>query len=347
MVRCQDIADIAGVSRQAVSAVLNGRGTAAVSAQTRDRILKIARELNYQPNESARSLARGCSRTVAFPYSPDTVLKLMRSPVYPRLIASLSTHFARKGYGFTLFPVEDIDNASQKLQMILSGRFDGIVCHVFYQKEELELFEKYKSRVVFFATTTALDATFADARIDGEPGIAELAEHFRCQGHTKIAYVGHKKDEKRLLQHLKIFSDCGVPISDKYIITGGNYRGNPGDSLVCFEETRKNWDILRQCTAVVFNNDYYALGGCSALRQLGAVPGRDIAVAGHDNLEECCEPFLTTTTAPYEILGERCVERLCAQLAGEEIFPAEKISNRLIIRQSTADFSYSEKKENE
>lgn len=346
MVRSQDIADIVGVSRQAVSAVLNGRGTSAVSAEKREKILKVARDLNYQPNESARTLARGCSRVIAFAYTTTNLLKLMRSPVYPRFIASLCFHLSQKGYGFTLVPLENDEDKNQLLQVVNSGRVDGVICHSFFDRENKKAREERSSRMVIFSSTTASEEWFSDVRINGVPGIVALAEHLRSQGHKKIAYVGQHAGERRLTQHLEIFAECGVPIADKYVITGGNYPGNPGDSLVCFEETRKNWDVLRQCSAIVFNNDYYAQGGCAALRLMGAEPGRDIAVAGHDNLEECEEPFLTTTTAPYEILGRRCVERICAQLSGKEIASEEKISNQLIIRQSTADHSLFQQKEN-
>lgn len=64
MVKSKDIAEMAGVSRQAVSAVLNGRGTSKVSKEKREKILRLARELHYRPNHTALSLAGRKTHTI-------------------------------------------------------------------------------------------------------------------------------------------------------------------------------------------------------------------------------------------------------------------------------------------
>ena len=335
MVRSQDIADIVGVSRQAVSAVLNGRGSSSVSAAKRELILKVAREMNYQPNYQAKNLARGCSRVIGFLYSQQSMLKMLRSPVYPRLINSLSVNLAARGYELSLIGIEDTCDADGILQTVNSGRVDGVICSSYFNSNDPRAEQKHPQQVIF-ATTTTSEEVFSDIRINGETGIAGLADHLRQQGHEKIAYIGQKGF--RLEQHLRIFAERNIPLSEKFIVTEGMYAGNPGDALTCFEITSLHLDMLRNCTAVIFNNDYYARGGCAALRQAGIVPGRDIAVAGHDNLEECDMPFLTTTTAPYDIMGERCAERICAQLNGRQVPSGETINNQLIIRASTADY---------
>lgn len=333
MVRSQDIARIVGVSRQAVSATLNGHGSSSVSAEKRAQIKRIARELNYRPNHQARALARGGTRVVGFAF--ETVHGFMHSPIYPRFIGSLLACLAERGYELSLLPIPQGEE-SRLPDILGSGRVDGVICHT--GRFIRALGKDVADRVVTFAETSAPAETIADLRIDGEAGISELAAHLRNAGHTRVAYVG--KTGSRLEQHRKVFARMGFPLAEELIFTGNAYRNDPGDSLVCFEETLRNWEKLRRCTAVVFNNDFCALGGCTALKLKGVVPGRDIAVAGHDDLEECASPFLTTTTAPYDILAQRCAARLCAQLAGEPPSPAvcEKIPNRLVVRQSTASF---------
>ena len=63
----KDIAKAAGVSQPAVSAVLNNRGNCRVSPETRSRILRIAEELDYHPNQAAR-LLRGHFQSILFEY---------------------------------------------------------------------------------------------------------------------------------------------------------------------------------------------------------------------------------------------------------------------------------------
>ena len=64
MVTLKDIAKKAGVSSMTVSRVMNGN-TKEVSGKTSERIKKIAREMGYVPNSSARALASRSSRLIA------------------------------------------------------------------------------------------------------------------------------------------------------------------------------------------------------------------------------------------------------------------------------------------
>ena len=64
MVTLKDIAEKAGVSSMTVSRVMNGK-TGTVSQQTSERIKKIAQEMGYVPNSSARALASRSSRLIA------------------------------------------------------------------------------------------------------------------------------------------------------------------------------------------------------------------------------------------------------------------------------------------
>jgi len=335
MVRSQDIARIVGVSRQAVSAVLNGHGSSSVSAEKRAQIKKVARELDYQPNSQARALARGGTRVIGFAFS--TVLGLMHSPIYPKFIASLIARLAERDYELSLLPIPDGEE-SRLPEIINSGRVEAVICHTGRLGRAVSPGSAARSRLVTFAETSSHPETEADFRIAGETGVAELADHLLKAGHTRIAYVG--KEGSRLEQHRKVFAEQGFPLAEELICTGRNYRNDPGDSLVCFEETLRNWEKLRRCTAIIFNNDFFALGGCAALRLKGVEPGRDIAVTGQDDLENSSSPFLTTTTAPYDRLAERCAGRVCGLLAGDaaDSSVCEVIPSQLIIRESTAAF---------
>ena len=62
----KDIARLVGISRQAAASVLNNSPVCHVSAAKREQILRIARELNYRPNEAAKVLKGKHSRTVGF-----------------------------------------------------------------------------------------------------------------------------------------------------------------------------------------------------------------------------------------------------------------------------------------
>ena len=63
-VTMKEIAKIAGVSQPAVSAALSSKGTTKVSEEMRRKILRIAEELNYMPNNAAQRLRGRATRTI-------------------------------------------------------------------------------------------------------------------------------------------------------------------------------------------------------------------------------------------------------------------------------------------
>src|ERR1700736_6419420 len=96
----KDIAHAAGVSQAAVSMVLNKTETPSVPAATRARILKLASELDYQPNHPARMLRS--ARTMAL----ACVIPDITNPFYPGLVRGLQSVAAPAGYDVLIFDTD-------------------------------------------------------------------------------------------------------------------------------------------------------------------------------------------------------------------------------------------------
>src|SRR3712207_5147762 len=90
----RDAARLAGVSQPTVSHVINNSGKPRVSAETRERVLAVIRELGYQPNEAARSLRTQRTQLIAL-LTPD-----LANPFYPVLAQVLQD--VLQGQGFEL-----------------------------------------------------------------------------------------------------------------------------------------------------------------------------------------------------------------------------------------------------
>src|SRR5258708_38433302 len=93
----KDIATAAGVSQAAVSMVLNKTETPSVPAETRARILKLASELDYQPNHPARMPRSARTMPLA------CVIPDITNPFYPGLVRGLQSVAASAGYEFLIF----------------------------------------------------------------------------------------------------------------------------------------------------------------------------------------------------------------------------------------------------
>src|SRR5258708_26477999 len=96
----KDIAAAAGVSQAAVSLVLNKAETPSVPAATRERILKLAGELGYQPNHPARMFRS--ARTMAL----ACVIPDITNPFYPGLVRGLQSVAAPAGYDVLIFDTD-------------------------------------------------------------------------------------------------------------------------------------------------------------------------------------------------------------------------------------------------
>src|SRR3972149_658365 len=84
----EKIARLSGVSRSTVSRVVNN--SPRVNPQTRDRVLEVIRQENYQPNLAARSLAAGRTRILGL-VIPMGVAALFSDPYFPLLIQGVSS----------------------------------------------------------------------------------------------------------------------------------------------------------------------------------------------------------------------------------------------------------------
>src|ERR1700756_3183990 len=118
----KDIAAAAGVSQATVSMVLNKAETPSVPDGTRDRILKLAGELGYQPNHSARTLRSARTMTLA------CVIPDITNPFYPGLVRGVQTVATPAGYDVLIFDTDGhAEGEARAVQWLLQGRADGVV----------------------------------------------------------------------------------------------------------------------------------------------------------------------------------------------------------------------------
>jgi len=119
-VTIKDISRIAGVSTAAVSIVLNGKP--GVSEDTRYKILRIARELNYTPNLLARSLVSRQSKSIAL------MITSPRNAIFPEIAAAIEEVLREHDYSLTLFSTfDDGDLEAKQFENIRARGVDGVI----------------------------------------------------------------------------------------------------------------------------------------------------------------------------------------------------------------------------
>lgn len=332
-VKLSDVAKDTNLSTAAVSMAL--RGSAGVSSATREKVKKSADRLGYIYDRSAALLRTGQSNTVGI------VVGTVSNSFFGKLVSGVDEVIGdTQKISFLLNTREDPDRQNYLLNRMREQSVDGLIlCPApGTTRHLLETMEGWNIPVVqMMRSISKAKGDFVSA--DYQSGIEALCAHFIRLGHTRIAFVGgaleHSATRQRIkgfriaLERAKLSADCIVRATN-------NSQG--GRSAVA--------DLLsheKPPTAIVCFNDHVALGVMAGVRAAGFVPGRDIAVAGFDNIDSGAEayPALTTVETHAHRIGREAAHLLLRRIADPSM-PAESIimPTHLVIRQSCgADLS--------
>lgn len=309
-----DLARHLNISIGTVSRALNGR--ADVSAETRERVLAAAAKLKYSPNQSGRSLRRGATHAVAFMLNPHPGDQQYGEPFFIPFLIGLQAKLAEHGLDLIVVMGAPGDYQQERLRRVVEAKLaDAVVLASTRRKDERI---DYLTDVGFpFATlgrSSSGGAGYPSLDLDFEKAGCEAVERLVARGDRRIAAVypppdlnfGHLflRGYRKGLRRHGIDPDPSL-VGSGTINEAGGYAVTPG--------------IMQgdsPPTAIIFNNDAMALGGCKALAELGLRPGRDVAVIVITDTPLCryFSPTLTSFRPPLEPLGRRLAEMLLASM---------------------------------
>ena len=176
MIRCKDIAEMVGVSRQAVTAVLNNSRPNCVSPEKRSEILKIAAQYNYHPNHAALALKTGKSNLIG----------IVMPPWHNPYIAELCMALQRALTAWNYTPFFTIDNnlnpVPGNLEQLLSLQVAGMITVA-----SSLLPDNIDIPVVSYFID---DPRFDSVCIDSHTSSRQISEYLQKCGHRKIGYLG-------------------------------------------------------------------------------------------------------------------------------------------------------------
>ncbi len=337
MIRSRDIAEKIGVSRQAVTAVLNGSRSGCVSLEKRRAILKIARELRYSPSHAAQVLVSGKTRTIGM--IMPWVENFGTSPTFGKFLCCLTAELERAGYTLSVLPVPNFDEETifrEVAQTLRTRRVDGFILQSFLIGEAAKKeIEEEKIPAVFYShpsDTVQHVPGICSVRFDEREAVRKLADFLRPHGPCASLLFSDSTDARTrscFLQSLEGFTPFFIKKDEFFAYENAS----AAERLV-----RERWDELKNYKVWLAQNDRMAYGASLVVREHGLTPGRDILLAGFDNTEAGFRnPFFTTVSPPYGKMAYECVRLLLLRMeTPEAAFPAETvIPAELIFRKST------------
>jgi len=327
----KDVASAAGVSVATVSRLLNG--TLELPAETKARIDKAIRDLNYIPNPHARRLSRGRSDTIGL-VVPD-----IANPFFGMLVAAVEEEADRRGLAVSLFATLNRPGRELSyLRLLARNHVDGLVFITNHpDTEELAELINATGKVVVVdedVQGAAVPKLFCDNFQGGRLAGEHLADH----GHTRVLYVG---GPQQMISTERRYTGFETALSARFGDDLSLMR-YCGDYTVDFGRAaaRRFLDEGRPASAVFVSSDEIAIGFIEVLRAEGVRIPDDVSMIGFDDVGplHLFAPPLTAIRQPVRAIGQRALSMLletnwedASSLAREELIPVE-----LVVRSSVA-----------
>jgi DNA-binding LacI/PurR family transcriptional regulator len=309
-----------------------------ISEQTRERVLRVARELGYAgPDPAARSLRRGRAGTVGVLLT-EQLPYAFADPGMLTFLHGLATELGAAGQALLLVPAES--NADH--QLVRNAMVDGFV---------LASLSRADPAVDDVLSRRLPVVTWGHPKLPGVPrvgidnarAVSELAQYLLDLGHRRFGIVTFgvhaptASVSQRVSGFQRALADAGIAADDVTVVTAAVNSRPTGaaaaEALLAAEATRRP-------TAVFGVTDIIALGVLDAAAKAGLAVPEQLSVVGFDDIAEASasSPALTTVSQSLFDQGRTAARVMIDLLAGRRpVMP--RITTQLIVRASTAPAS--------
>lgn len=325
------IAEELGVSTATVSLAL--RDSPLVADITRDKIKEAASSAGYIYNRRAASLRTSRSGIVGL-LIPDIM-----NPFFAEILHGIEAELGLDRQTFLLCNHRDqIETQKHFVETLLQFGADGVIMSpaINTSPEDIAAMEASGLPVVLVARWVK-GAKVPVYRGDDKKGIYMVTKHLIDLGHTKIAFIGGKRETStgadRLAGYLAALESANItPI--EHLQMGSERTRKSG-----YDSVRKMFkDDKEAATAIVCFNDLIAIGVLNGLNSLDIKPGEDVAVTGYDDIaeSEITSPSLTSVWNGQQAAGRKAARSIMNIIKGETDTEDNKlIEPELRIRESS------------
>lgn len=331
-VTIKDIARMLGISKSTVSRALIGRSD--VHPETKQKIIDLASQLNYEPNLLAINLKQHKTNTIGV-IVPETINRF-----FARAVGGIQKHADMAGVNVMICQSnESYISEKKNLQSLVSSRVDGIIVSISRETDSSDHFQPLIEKgipLVFFDRVLE-DIEASQVCTDNYEIAMQATEHLILQGCKRIAFVAgpqHLLNSKhRLKGYLDALRKHDLPIKESYILHS-HYRSDKVE-----EYTHYLINLPQPPDAVFAINDYAAIEMMHVMKKAGLRIPQDIAVIGFNNENMCrfVEPSLSSIDHPAHDMGVAAAEILINHIRHQELRPTKRlIKSKLVIRDSTS-----------
>lgn len=321
----KDVAALAGVTQPTVSYVING--TATISEEVKEKVNRAIRELNYEPNYTARALKTNRSEIIGI-LIPD-----ISNEYYSRMVSLISAMLRKRGYTTMVSSTNyEKDMEMDSLKKMLTYNVDGmIVAYQLLNEKCWNVLKESGCNGVVLEGGSAAEG-LSCMNTDNFYGAYEAVKFLQKQGKKYIAYVGQHTDleaiRDRFQGYQKAMEEEGMYDPKLVYETEG-----PGDK---WQEGIHLGKKLLQSGAdgILVSSDIVAAGILKVFLNGQKKIPEDVAVIGYDDvpLAEVFVPAISTVAQPIREMCRFAVEQVTGRQKEKK---TEVLKPKLVLRETT------------
>jgi LacI family transcriptional regulator len=328
-----DIARELNISITTVSFILNGKAREKrISNELVEKVLKFVEEVNYVPNQLAKSLRTGKTNIVGL------IVEDISNVFFANVARLIEENANKRGYKiFYCSSENDREKTSQLIKLFRERQIDGYIITPSegIEKDILSLLEEKCKVVLFDRYLPAIQCNHVV--VDNHTGTFQAIEHLIEQGYENIALVTLDSTQTQMQDRLKGYRQALEKHNKKPIIKRLPFHENP-------EKTIEDITTLLQddapIDAIFFATNYLAVSGLEAVKRLKLNIPEDIGIVAFDDhdLFRLYTPSITVVAQPIEEMSEKIMTILLGQIeakAEQDEVEQVVLPTRLVIRNSS------------
>ncbi|MEX2567776.1 MAG: LacI family DNA-binding transcriptional regulator [Cyclobacteriaceae bacterium] len=319
-----DIARALNITPSTVSRALNNHPR--ISEKTSKRVLKMAADLNFEPNKIASALRSGKSKLVGI------VVPTVNRNFFSSVIRGIEAHTEKLGYHVILSQsYDDPVKEKQIVKALVNAGVDGVIASLGKNTTEFNHFQEVLERgiplVLFDRVTDKLDVS--QVMIDDYLGAYQAVEHLINQGCLRIVHLTNFRKINIYKERLRGYQDALIDYKiqfDKRLVVESNMQLEDGrKSMENLLEKGINFD------AVFSASDYSIMGAMQVLIEMGINIPENVKLVGFGN-----EPFTSFTAPSISTVDQKSIAmgNLTAEIFFEllEKPPKDRIPQKTILK---------------
>lgn len=335
MANIRNVAETAGVSVSTVSRIINN--SSLISQETRDKVLKVMKEMNYVPNIMARGLSNQQAFTVALLVNIDDT-KSFDNPFFYEMMHGIETVIYKRGLCLIIANLNTTQNRDDMLnRLICEKRTQGVILPSSIMSPQLvNKLKGMKFPFVTIGEPEGIKEAIDWVDINNFQGGRQAVDHLLENGYRNIAFIGGSQTElfnkNRLAGYKAALAESGIYYSQEYVQEGSNTKNDGADMM------RRLLNLDRRPDAVICSDNILCMGAMKAIKDTGLIIPDDIGVLSFDNfpIAELLEPPLTTVDIDVFELGVQTANILFKLIDNPDARQQQSlISTCIVAREST------------